>query len=82
MDPSTLIFNKPENNCLPKNKKYLSNEDEVDAFIEHFLDTCRSLGMDEGSLDDYYEAWIPIKQSILNKISVGVKIGKEAILEL
>lgn len=61
MDPSNLVANKPENNCLPKIKKYLANEEETDAFIEHFISTCRALGMDEGTLDDYNETWDPIK---------------------
>jgi hypothetical protein len=61
MDPSTLVANKPENNCLPKVKKYLANEEEVDGFIDHFLNTCSSLGMDEGTMDDYRETWEPIK---------------------
>ena len=71
MDPSNLIANKPENNCLPKNKKYIPNEEEIDAFIEHFILTCRALGMDENSLDDYSETWEPIKKAILNKLPIG-----------
>jgi hypothetical protein len=61
MDPSTLTYSKPENNCLPKCKKYLANETECDVFIEHFISTCRVLGMDENSLEDYIETWHPIK---------------------